>query len=188
MPEEKTNLMDGNEEMPDTLIEGHKGVETDNSEVARGKVNDQTENENGQSWFIADRKPKTVKEAIEVIKFLHEVEISTRIISHYRIGRVINGIYKSAITIGKLENISDHTGVSVESLLRACKFSSRYSPAHIDKLLHGDFSISWDQIAENLFIAPDDFVEIVQGSDSPEAFRCALVKLGVDRMKKGMED
>ena len=104
-------------------------------------INNQTSGESEEAdYYIEGKKVKTVKDLINHIKFDYEVSISTKIISYWRIGHSINSMYKSTVNIGKIEKIADQTGMSVESLFKACKFASQYSPEDLEDLLHGPFS------------------------------------------------
>ena len=136
-----------------------------------------------QGCLIVGQKAKTVKELIDHIKLDYEVSLSTKIISNWRIGHGINSMYKSKVNIGKIEKIADQTGMSVESLFKACTFGSHWSLKNLEALLHGPFAISWDDdIEDNLSVAPDDFVEIFRGSDNRKAFRRSIIELEVDKI------
>ena len=149
-------------------------------------ISNQTSEESEEARFlIVGKKAKTVKELIDHIQLDYEVSLSTKIISNWRIGQGINSMYKSKVNIGKIEKIADQTGMSLESLIKACKFASQYSPEDLDRLLNGPFSISWDEdISDNLSVDPNELIEIYRGSDSRKAFRRSIIELEVDTMRK----
>ena len=135
-------------------------------------------------FIIVGKKPKTVKELIDNIKFDYEVLLSTRILSLWRIGNGITSMYKSKVNIGKIEKIADQTGVSVDLLQKAIRFGSQYTLRNLEDLLHGpSFPISWDDIADNLWVASEDFIRIYRGSGNRKGFKHSIVKL---EMEKGI--
>jgi hypothetical protein len=148
-------------------------------------INNQTSEESEEARFlIVGQRAKTVKELIDHIKLDYEVSLSTKIISYWRIGQGINSMYKSKVNIGKIEKLADQTGVSVDVLQKAIRFASKYSLRNLEDLLHGpSFPISWDDIADNLWVASEDFIRIYRGSDSRKAFHRSIVKL---EMEKGI--
>ena len=132
--------------------------------------------------LIVGKKPRTVKELIENIKFDYEVLLSTRIMSLWRIGNGITSMYRSKVNMGKIEKISDQTGISVGALQKTIRFASKYSLRNLEDLLHGpSFPISWeDDIADNLWVDPNDFIRMYRGCDSRKAFHRSIVKLEMD--------
>ena len=152
-------------------------------------ISNQTSEESEEARFlIVGKKAKTVKELIDHIQLDYEVSLSTKIISNWRIGHGINSMYRSKVNMGKLEKLADQTGVSVDVLQKAIRFASQYTLRNLEDLLHGpSFAISWDDIAENLWVASEDFIRIYRGSDSRKAFHRSIVKLEMDEMGKEIE-
>jgi len=68
----------------------------------------------------------------------------------------------------------------------AARFANQWSLRNLEDLLHGPFPISWDDIADNLWVNPNDFIGIYRGSDSRKAFHHSIVKLEMDKMKKAL--
>lgn len=147
-------------------------------------ISNQTSEESEEAKFlIVGKKAKTVKELIDHIQLDYEVSLSTKIISYWRIGNSIRSMYKTKVNIGKIKKIADATGMSVESLHNAIRFGRQWSLKNLEAILHGPFAISWDDdIAENLSVAPDDFVEIFRGSDNRKSFRRSIIELEVDKI------
>ena len=135
-------------------------------------------------FLIVGKKAKTVKELAHQIRFDYAISLSTKIISFWRIGHGINSMYKSKVNIGKIEKIADQTGISVGALQKAIMFASKYSLRNLEDLLDGPFAISWDDITDNLWVDPNDFIRIYRGSDSRKAFQHSIVKLEMDKMRK----
>ena len=145
-------------------------------------INNQTSEESEEARFlIVGKKAKTVKELIDHIQLDYEVSLSTKIISYWRIGNGITSMYRSKVNMGKLEKLADQTGVSVDVLQKTIRFASQYSLRNLEDLLHGPFAISWDDIADNLWVASEDFIRIYRGSDSRKAFHRSIVKLEMDK-------
>ena len=180
----KTNLakpINDNLDIADTGIGLDKTFKPGSPKRDQRAINNQTSEESEEARFlILGKKAKTVKELIDHIQLDYEVSLSTRVISYWRIGQGINSMYKSKVNIGKIEKIADQTGMSLESLIKACKFASQYSPEDLDELLNGPFPISWDDIADNLWVDPNDFIGIFRGSDNRKSFRRSIVKLEMD--------
>ena len=182
----KTNLakpINDNLDIADTGMGLDKTFKPGSPKRDQRAINNQTSEESEEAKFlIVGKKAKTVKELIDHIQLDYEVSLSTKIISYWRIGNSIRSMYKTKVNIGKIEKIADQTGVSVDVLQNAIRFASQYSLRNLEDLLHGPFAISWDDIADNLWVAPNDFIRIYRGSDNRKAFRRSIIELEVDKI------
>ena len=147
-------------------------------------VNEETKNENtdivpygNQFTFLEDDfQPKTEDELITLTGRLHKAATSGLVISYWHIGNSIASFYHKKYGSGELQRIADQTGVSLDTLHKACKFADRYSKEQLEALLNGLFPISWNHIANNLSVEAGELVETYNDSDSPKTFHDAIRK------------
>ena len=179
---------DNNKRIPGAVIEevqaGNDKILTfDKPEPEITQEKAQTLNENiqlvpyeDQSRNLADDfHAETEEDLINHTRNLYQETVAGVVITYWNIGYSINTFYEKKYGSGELQRIADQTGVSLDSLHKACKFANRFSRQHIEELLNGPFAISWYQIANNLTVEPDNFVATYKESDSPKTFHNAIM-------------
>ena len=160
-------------------------------------INAETRNEENENTDIVpygnqftfledDFQPKTEDELITLTGRLHKAATSTIVISYFHIGNAINAYYHKQYGSGELQRIADQTGVSLDTLHKACKFADRYSKEQLEALLIGLFPISWNHIANNLSVEAGELVETYNDSDSPKTFHDAIRKFKKVRPRRAV--
>jgi len=181
---------DSNEEIPGAVIEEAQAGMEDNiltfdkpepenvPPIKKEVINESTQMvpyENQSRNIADDFHAETEEDLINHTRNLYKETVAGVVITYWKIGYSINAFYEKKYGSGELQRIADQTGVSLDSLHKACKFANRFSREHIEELLNGPFAISWYQIANNLTVEPDNLVATYKESDSPKTFHNAIM-------------
>jgi hypothetical protein len=62
-------------------------------------------------------------------------------------------------------------------LQKACQFAEKFSPEQVEILLGGRFTISWRDIAQNLCLETQAFIDAYSASQTIDAFRNGVIQL-----------
>ena len=119
-------------------------------------------------------QPKTEDDLINITDKLYKAATSGLVITYYHIGNTIDSFYQKSYGSGELKRIASRTGISLDTLHKAIRFAKKYSQEHLEVLLQGHFAISWNHIANNLSVAPDDLIETYKETESPKTFHDAI--------------
>ena len=178
---------DSNDEIPGTVIDeaNENNIltfdkpETDNvPAIEKEVINESTQMiPYGKqiTIFKEEMQPRTEDALINITKKLYEVATSGLVFSYFHIGSTINSFYQRGYGGGELKRIAHRTGISLDTLHKAIKFAKQYSQEQLEALLQGHFAISWNHIANNLSVAPDDLIETYKGAESPKTFHDTIM-------------
>ena len=119
-------------------------------------------------------QPKTEDDLILITDKLYKAATSGLVITYYHIGNTIESFYQRSYGSGELKRIASRTGISLDTLHKAIRFAKKYSQEHLEVLLQGHFAISWNHIANNLSVAPDDLIETYKEAENPKTFHDAI--------------
>ena len=180
---------DGNEEIPGAVIkEAQAGMgdgiltfdkpEPDNvPPIEKEVINESTQMVpygNQITILEEELQPKTEDELISITDKLYKAATSGLVITYYHIGNTIDSFYQKSYGSGELKRIASRTGISLDTLHKAIRFAKKYSQEHLEVLLQGHFAISWNHIANNLSVAPDDLIETYKEAENPKTFHDAI--------------
>ena len=179
----------GNEEIPGAVIkEAQAGMgdgiltfdkpEPDNiPPIEKEVINESTQMVpygNQITILEEELQPKTEDELISITDKLYKAATSGLVITYYHIGNTIDSFYQKSYGSGELKRIASRTGISLDTLHKAIRFAKKYSQEHLEVLLQGHFAISWNHIANNLSVAPDDLIETYKEAENPKTFHDAI--------------
>jgi len=121
--------------------------------------------------------PKTEADLIGEIRYLNmKMNLSSMLI-YWQMGKKISSFYQGEYGTGELKRIAEQTGVGQDSLTKACKFAKQYSEEQLQIFVHGNFQLSWFQIAQNLSVEPQKLIDVYQEVRNPSEFHNAIMKL-----------
>ena len=120
-------------------------------------------------------QPKTEDDLILITDKLYKAATSGLVITYYHIGNTIDSFYQKSYGSGELKRIASRTGISLDTLHKAIRFAKKYSQEHLEVLLQGHFTISWNHIANNLSVAPDDLIETYKEAENPKTFHDSIM-------------
>ena len=179
----------GNEEIPGAVIkEAQAGMgdgiltfdkpEPDNvPPIEKEVINEKTQMVpygNQITILEEELQPKTEDDLILITDKLYKAATSGIVITYYHIGNTIESFYQRSYGSGELKRIASRTGISLDTLHKAIRFAKKYSQEHLEVLLQGHFAISWNHIANNLSVAPDDLIETYKEAENPKTFHDAI--------------
>ena len=180
---------DGNEEIPGAVIkEAQAGMgdgiltfdkpEPENvPPIEKEVINEKTQMVpygNQITILEEELQPKTEDDLILITDKLYKAATSGLVITYYHIGNTIESFYQRSYGSGELKRIASRTGISLDTLHKAIRFAKKYSQEHLEVLLQGHFAISWNHIANNLSVAPDDLIETYKEAENPKTFHDAI--------------
>ena len=180
---------DGNEEIPGAVIkEAQAGMgdgiltfdkpEPENvPPIEKEVINESTQMVpygNQITILEEELQPKTEDDLILITDKLYKAATSGIVITYYHIGNTIESFYQRSYGSGELKRIASRTGISLDTLHKAIRFAKKYSQEHLEVLLQGHFAISWNHIANNLSVAPDDLIETYKEAENPKTFHDAI--------------
>ena len=178
---------DGNEEIPGAVIDeaptGNDNIltfdkpEPDNAPIEKEVINESAQMipyGNQITILEEELQPKTEDDLILITEKLYKAATSGLVITYYHIGNTIDSFYQKSYGSGELKRIAHRTGISLDTLHKAIKFAKKYSQEHLEVLLQGHFAISWNHIANNLSVAPDDLIETYKEAENPKTFHDSI--------------
>lgn len=117
-------------------------------------------------------EPETEEELIILTKALNARMDYWQIGTYWMIGYKINGYYERKGNYGKgtLEKISLEVDIGIDTLRKALKFARVYNETQLKILLSGNFYLKWNDIAQNLTVEPEKFVEVFKETNSSHEF------------------
>ena len=189
MQENLFEMVNGNEEIPGAVIkEAQAGMgdgiltfdkpEPENvPPIEKEVINEKTQMVpygNQITILEEELQPKTEDDLISITDKLYKAATSGLVITYYHIGNIIDSFYQKSYGSGELKRIAFRTGISLDTLHKAIRFAKKYSQEHLEVLLQGHFAISWNHIANNLSVAPDDLIETYKEAESPKTFHDAI--------------
>ena len=121
--------------------------------------------------FTLNFEPQTEQELIEFANWLISREHQSVIKSRWTLGQKINQSGDTVYGENTAGRIAEEVGYSESTIQKSRKFARIYSNSQIDTLLHGPFSLSWRDVAQNLSVAPEDFLRTYNESRNREQFR-----------------
>jgi hypothetical protein len=122
-------------------------------------------------------KPATEAAMMEYINQLNVKLGEVTIVTHWQIGKTINGFYKGKYGTNELGKISEATGIGRDTLAKACKFAKQYSKENLEILLTGNFVMSWTLIVPHLTVEPQKVIETYRVSADQKQFYYGIIKL-----------
>ena len=127
--------------------------------------------------MLLDYEPETEEELIDVTKALNARMNYWRIGTFWLIGHKINSYYQRKGNYGKgtLERISLDVGIGIDTLRKALKFARIYNEEQLKILLHGNFLLRWNHIAQNLTVDPENFVDVFKETTNPGEFHRKII-------------
>jgi hypothetical protein len=126
--------------------------------------------------FTLNFEPQTEQELIEFANWLISREHQSVIKSRWTLGQKINQSGDTVYGENTAGRISEEVGYSESTIQKSRKFARIYSNSQIDTLLHGPFSLSWRDVAQNLSVPPEDFLRTYNESRNREEFRNAVTE------------
>jgi hypothetical protein len=126
--------------------------------------------------FAETHKFKTEDEFIDWIKRLKSGEERSILQNRWDLGTVIHRYYDKEYGKDKLQKISDEVGYSKSTLHKACRFARNFTMEHLRTLIEGTVSLSWRDVAQNLSVDPEDFINTYKNSKTIHEFRNTVKK------------
>ena len=146
---------------------------SDQEEVNNGNGGTST----GDVEINADYQAQTVEELIACGKRLKAREFKSVIESRWLFGRVINRSGETVYGDNTAGRIAEEVGYAKSTIHKCKQFGEKYDEQQKESLLNGPFVLSWRDVALNLSVSPEDFLQIYRGSENPEQFRNAVTQL-----------
>jgi hypothetical protein len=113
------------------------------------------------------------------LKGMRAQEIQGGIRLKWQLGNLIRGYYKAENGYGKdeLGKIGRKSGWSKSTLQKACQFAEKFSYEQVETLLGGRFTLAWRDIAQNLCLETQVFIDVYAGAQTPKELRNAVIQL-----------
>jgi hypothetical protein len=131
--------------------------------------------------FNMSFQPQTEEQLIAFAKWLKSREQQSVIKSRWTLGQKINQSGDTVYGENTAGRIAEEVGYSESTIQKSRKFARIYSNSQIGTLLHGPFSLSWRDVAQNLSVAPEDFLRTYNESRNREEFRNAVTEFRLTR-------
>jgi hypothetical protein len=122
-------------------------------------------------------EPQTEQELIEYAKWLKTREHQSVVKLRWYLGHKIDGSGDSVYGQDTAGRIAEEVGYSKSTVHKSLKFAREYSNDQLASLLNGPFSLSWRDVAQNLSVAPEEFLRTYHDSENLEQFRNAVTQL-----------
>ncbi len=138
-----------------------------------------------KSLFEERFSVKTEKELISLTKLLHRKAQLTSLLSYWLMGKSIKTFYKTKYGEGTLKKLADKSGISEDTIRKACRFADRYDSTQLLELLGGNFTLSWYRLSQNLSVEPQKLIEAYKSSMDLAEFNMSIIKLKNPDEKRG---
>ena len=130
-----------------------------------------------QGMQLVPVKPNTISREEGLVMYLKNIysEVSMRnIAGYYAMGAAVNRYYTKEYGANELGKIAEKVGMPRDTLQKACKFNRTYTLDQFFSILNGELKLHWRDIANNLTIPPEKFIEVYQQSSSLKEFHYSV--------------
>ena len=191
-------LMEGTEKseaMPDRQDEPATEVPSSASDTpeADGKINADENTRKTDPPPLPKPKPAKLdaglkKNIIKKGKELQREIDGPPLEKYYDFGALIIQIPKNREVTKTKEEIAKQTGLSLDTINKAARFARNYDQESYRALMDDvKFTIPWRQVANNLSVDPDKFIEMAKGTADSGELNYALFQWKKDKAAKEME-
>jgi hypothetical protein len=137
------------------------------------------ENEQGDQVSEISNGFPTVDDLCAHLKRMKAQEIGDGIRLKWELGKTIRDHYKAERGYGydQLGVIARKSGWSKSTLQKTCQFAEKYAKEQVETLLQGIFSLAWRDIAQNLCIEPQAFIDAYSTAQTSREFRNSVIQL-----------
>ena len=113
------------------------------------------------------------------LKRMKAQEVGDGIRLKWELGETIRDHYKAERGYGydQLGVIARKSGWSKSTLQKTCQFAEKYAKEQVETLLQGIFSLAWRDIAQNLCIEPQAFIDAYSRAQTSKDFRNSVIQL-----------
>jgi hypothetical protein len=113
------------------------------------------------------------------LKRMKAQEVGDGIRLKWELGETIRDHYKAERGYGydQLGVIARKSGWSKSTLQKTCQFAEKYAKEQVETLLQNRFSLAWRDIAQNLCIEPQAFIDAYSRAQTAKEFRNSVIQL-----------
>ena len=137
------------------------------------------ESEHGGQVSEASTGFPTEEDLCDHLKRMRAQEVGDGIRLKWELGETIRDHYKAERDYGydQLGKIARKSGWSKSTLQKTCKFAEKYTNEQVEVMLQGTFSLAWRDIAQNLSLEAQVFIDTYSRAQTSKEFRNSVIQL-----------